>query len=209
MDKDYPSINLIQANLCWGTFWITYWISGIYLSYLSDKSTTNCRKITDLDIVITNLFQNMFWSWISTNLIFLLPFRAFTDYNVLFKFVFCLLFTDMWFYHTHIMMHHRQLYIKIHKKHHKFQYPYALTGAYCTGYESIICNLLSIGLGPIIVQLSSPYIYIWFILVALNSTLSHSGYYIIERSHDLHHELFDCNYGTLGIFDKLYGTYKD
>ena len=107
------------------------------------------------------------------------------------------------------MMHHRQLYIHFHKKHHKFQYPYALTAVYGTGYDAIICNLISVGLGPIIVDLQSPYIYIWFVIVALNSTYTHSGFYIFERSHDLHHQSNDCNYGTIGLFDKLYGTFKE
>ena len=275
------NLNIIQANLCWSLFWLTYWIFGFYLSWISyslynkqfndtidtnndnndnninynninnndnnninnndenkelnDKNikepnsliyniisnffskiiVTEKRKITDLNLVMFNLIQNMFWTWLTTNIVFMIPFRILEHTSIWLKFVLCLLFTEVWFYHMHIMMHHRQLYIKFHKKHHTFQYPYALTAMYSSAYETILCNTLSVGLGPILFGLPSPYIYIWFILVAFNSVFTHSGfklklfgYNIIDNSHDIHHQLFNYNYGPMIILDKLYGTYK-
>jgi len=67
------------------------------------------------------------------------------------------------------------------------------------------------GLGPVMLEVGSPYIYIWFVLVAVNSTFTHSGLrlgWLMDGSHDIHHETFKYNYGTLTLFDRIYGTYK-
>jgi len=83
---------------------------------------------------------------------------------------------------------------------------------YCTGYEAVFCNLFAVALGPIMLNIPSPYLYIWFGLVSLNSTFTHSGFrlgWLMDGSHDIHHETFKYNYGTLTIFDRIYGTYYD
>ena len=39
----------------------------------------------------------------------------------------------------------------------------------------------------------------------------HSGYDFaggMARMHDLHHERFVGNYGTIGVLDRVYGTYR-
>lgn len=39
----------------------------------------------------------------------------------------------------------------------------------------------------------------------------HSGYDFaggVARMHDLHHERFVGNYGTIGVLDRVYGTYR-
>ena len=119
------------------------------------------------------------------------------------------LITEVWFYHFHLLLHHNQIYARLHKRHHKFQYPYALTALYCTGYECLLVNVISVGLGCVVFQIPEPYIYIWFFLAAVNSLLSHSGLrfpYLIDGSHDLHHEHFNYNYGLSPYLDMLYGT---
>jgi sterol desaturase/sphingolipid hydroxylase (fatty acid hydroxylase superfamily) len=61
-------------------------------------------------------------------------------------------------------------------------------------------------------NITTPYLYIWFALVALNTTFTHSGFklgWLMVGGHDIHHESYKFNYGTLDIFDRLYGTYKD
>ena len=99
-----------------------------------------------------------------------------------------------------------------HKKHHTYRHPWSLTAMYCTGYEAVVCNLFAVGLGPVMLGIEPPYLYIWFGLVALNSTVTHSGYslgWLVDGSHDEHHRSYNCNYGVLTIFDRIYGTYKN
>ncbi len=33
--------------------------------------------------------------------------------------------------------------------------------------------------------------------------------WVIDGSHDEHHKSYSVNFGTLTIFDRIYGTYKD
>ena len=47
--------------------------------------------------------------------------------------------------------------------------------------------------------------------VLLETVAVHSGYDFaggVARMHDLHHEKFVGNYGTVGVIDRLYGTHK-
>jgi sterol desaturase/sphingolipid hydroxylase (fatty acid hydroxylase superfamily) len=106
-------------------------------------------------------------------------------------------------------MHHPQLYANLHKLHHKFKAPYALTALYCTGYESIFLNVFSTSLGCVILQIPPLFLYIWFFLVSLNSVLTHSGLkfsFLIDGTHDDHHKFFNYNYGISGYIDMIYGT---
>ena len=45
----------------------------------------------------------------------------------------------------------------------------------------------------------------------METVVVHSGYDFgggVARMHDLHHERFVGNYGTVGIIDRLYGTHR-
>ncbi len=118
---------------------------------------------------------------------------------------------DIWFYHVHLMIHHPQLYTKIHKLHHhnKMTQPYALTSLYCSPFEAVFLNVFATSLGPIIFQIPPPYLYIWYFFVSLNSAATHSGLsipYLIDGAHDIHHKTFTHNYGISIYFDWIYGT---
>ena len=195
------------AVYSWFVFWVTYWISGTYLSYKARE----IRPVKHLSVVLNNLVMNMVWTFLGSIVIFYTPIRLVTTLNIVNKLILCNLITEIWFYHIHLLVHHPQLYQQYHKRHHEFTQPYALTALYCTGYEAVVCNVFAAGLGPVMLEVGSPYIYIWFVLVAVNSTFTHSGLrlgWLMDGSHDIHHETFKYNYGTLTLFDRIYGTYK-
>lgn len=200
-----------NAIYSWGIFWSVYWISGIYLTWKNSEA----RPPKNLAKVLNSLGLNMVWTFIGTIIIFYIPIRIINNLNIVNKLLLCNIITEIWFYHIHLMMHSAPLYKTFHKKHHEFndsEKSYALIAMYSTWYEAVICNVLAVGLGPILLSLPVPYLYIWFGLVALNSTFTHSGFklgWIIDGSHDLHHVNFTCNLGTLTILDRVYGTYKD
>ena len=199
-----------NAIWSWGIFWISYWISGIYLSYKAHVA--KLRIVTDLYKIINCLLLNMIWTFIGTVTIFYLPLKLTVNPNIIIKIILINLITELWFYHAHIMVHQGQLYKRIHKRHHEFTKPYALTALYCSGYEAVFCNLFAVGIGPVILNLNSYVLYFWFALVAINSTFSHSGFrlgWLMDGSHDIHHIQFKYNYGTLGLFDWIYGTYPN
>ena len=199
-----------NAMYSWGIFWIVYWISGIYLTWKNIEA----RPAKNLSKVLNSLGLNMVWTFIGTVIIFYIPIRIINDLNIVNKLLLCNIITEIWFYHTHLMLHSAYFYKLFHKKHHEYSSrdSYALIALYCTWYEAVICNLLAVGLGPIMLSVPAPYLYIWFGLVALNSTFTHSGLklgWVIDGSHDLHHSDFNSNFGTLSILDRIYGTYKD
>ena len=194
--------------ISWSLFWLVYWTAGGILTWRAHVDKV--REITHLKEVIAVLLINMLWSFFSIVLLCLLPLRV-GDYHVILKCIFTYLLADIWFYHIHVFAHHPQIYQWVHKMHHKFTKPYALTALYCTGYETVVVNCFSVGLGPIIFQLPPPYIYIWFVLVSLNTVASHSGYtfsIFIDKSHEIHHAEFNYNYSFNYWLDKLYGTYR-
>jgi sterol desaturase/sphingolipid hydroxylase (fatty acid hydroxylase superfamily) len=202
-------ITINVAINCWLIFWITYWTVGSFLTYKTH--TSGIRKAIHLKEVISVLCINMCWSLFGVIILCLLPIRALTETHIIIKLILTYILTDVLFYHIHIMIHHPHLYGKIHKLHHTFiNDSYALVALYCTPYEAIVLNIFSVGLGPIIFQISPPYLYIWFALVGINSVATHSGLtipYILDGSHDLHHSLTFKNYGITMYLDWIYGTY--
>lgn len=211
-------ITIENAIYSWAIFWVVYWFSGVYLTWKAH--TENLVIVTRLQTVIQVLCLNMLWTLLGTVVIFCLPIKiAFEnriityvlDFNII-KFILCNFITEFWFYHIHVMCHSGTLYKKLHKQHHEFTNTtmYGLTGMYSSGYESVVCNLFSAGIGPVVLDMDNTYLYIWFMMVALNSTFSHSGYtygWLFDGSHGEHHKS-GKNFGTMTIADRIYGTYK-
>ena len=122
-------------------------------------------------------------------------------------FVLSLLMREAMFYYVHRLLHELPwLYRKIHKKHHRFVAPVALAAQYAHPVEHIFANTLPITLPPQI--LGSHILTFWaFLAYELFGTATvHSGYDFVGRMHDLHHEKFNLNYGSIGLFDYLHGT---
>ena len=114
------------------------------------------------------------------------------------------------FYYSHRICHvFPFLYVNIHKKHHRFVAPIALSAQYCHPFEQIFVNTLPIILPPQILK-SHVLTYWAFLGFELFGTATvHSGYDFFHgkaRMHDLHHEKFNLNYGSIGLFDWLHGT---
>ena len=122
-----------------------------------------------------------------------------------------LLMREALFYYSHRILHIPSLYIPIHKKHHRFTAPIALAAQFAHPIEHIFANTLPISLPP---QLLGSHIVTFWIFLAyelVNTATVHSGYdffWYKARAHDLHHEKFNLNYGSLGLLDWVHGTDK-
>jgi sterol desaturase/sphingolipid hydroxylase (fatty acid hydroxylase superfamily) len=123
----------------------------------------------------------------------------------------CILLRELLFYHSHLLLHHPRLYAPIHKFHHRFVAPVALAAQFAHPAEHLFANILPVSLPPQILgaHVLTNWLFLAFVLV--ETTAVHSGYDFaggMARMHDLHHERFVGNYGTVGVLDWVYGTYR-
>jgi len=125
------------------------------------------------------------------------------------------LIDEVLFYTMHRLAHHRLLYKHVHKIHHEWTAPIALASDYCHPLEHLLVNVLpNIAYGVIFG--SDPFSYLfWWVISYLASQTNHSGYRFPTADltheaqpnfHDLHHERFNTNYGSMGVLDWLCGT---
>eukprot|EP00731_Ephydatia_muelleri_P030775 Em0022g289a len=120
-----------------------------------------------------------------------------------------MLIEELGFYYSHRLLHHRRVYRYIHKTHHEWNAPVSITSIYCHPVEHVLSNTLPLVAGPIVMGSHLSVAWLWFTMAVMNTTISHSGYHLpflpSPEAHDFHHEMFNQNYGVLGILDRLHG----
>jgi sterol desaturase/sphingolipid hydroxylase (fatty acid hydroxylase superfamily) len=149
----------------------------------------------------------------------------FVPMSLLFEIVF-----DFFHYWSHRMVHHTYVYKYIHKKHHTFKHPTAITSFYQDPLDLILTNSLPTLLTMWLIPKMSICQFHWIIVYKNFVEISgHSGKYLrpscsfpqciwivkwleIElyaEDHDAHHSINGCNYGKrFSLWDKMFGTYR-
>jgi sterol desaturase/sphingolipid hydroxylase (fatty acid hydroxylase superfamily) len=114
----------------------------------------------------------------------------------MFKIITSYIFADIIFYAGHRILHHGKFYEVIHKQHHLWSVPSAISTTYAHPIEHIVCNIISVYIPIIVTGLHWKLSLLWIILAVISVTISHSGYDIIgAHKHDLHHSKLNVNYG--------------
>ena len=95
------------------------------------------------------------------------------------------------FYYLHRLLHHGQIYRTIHKLHHYWQAPIAIAAIYCHPVEHFVANLFPVLLGPFLMGSHRSVLFVWLIMVHVNTLSDHSGYDLPWMPspvyHDYHH----------------------
>jgi sterol desaturase/sphingolipid hydroxylase (fatty acid hydroxylase superfamily) len=122
--------------------------------------------------------------------------------------VLCVLIREILFYYSHRFLHRPTFYAPIHKFHHRFTAPVSLAAQYAHPIEHLVSNIIPVSLPP---KLLNVHILTWWAFLAIElveTTTVHSGFDFFGWAvmHDLHHQAFRVNFGTVGILDWLHGT---
>nr|CAD7398296.1 unnamed protein product [Timema poppensis] len=121
-----------------------------------------------------------------------------------------ILMEEIGFYYSHRLLHSRYLYRFIHKRHHEWTSPIAVTAVYCHPVEHVFSNMVPPLLGLFIMGSHVATAWLWFSLAILSTLNAHSGYHLpffpSPEAHDFHHLKFNQCFGVLGVLDRIHGT---
>ncbi|SNW61972.1 Fatty acid hydroxylase superfamily [Orpheovirus IHUMI-LCC2] len=188
------------------------------LSHWFDKEEIKMTDIQKKKAEVTSI-NNISLLSILTYLIypFVMDKILYNEYNIIKeipKLIFMLLISDLMFYMVHRLMHRRELYSYIHKKHHKHIYTNVWSSFYFSKYE-LMLNWMFVFVVPItLLEINHITFFLYLVFITLSLVKSHSGINILNKytsnHHDMHHLKFNGNYGSgLQLWDIIFKTNID
>jgi len=129
----------------------------------------------------------------------------------IFSYCFFVICREISYYYSHrLFLHHPSIYKHIHKKHHSWTSPIALSATYAHPVEHFVSNVLPVMIGPMILKSHILLRWIYIAVVRCENVTNHSGYHLpwlkSPEFHDFHHLKTNYNFGIYGWLDTLHGT---
>mmetsp|Transcript_15783 Transcript_15783/g.23230 ORF Transcript_15783/g.23230 Transcript_15783/m.23230 type:complete len:311 (-) Transcript_15783:154-1086(-) len=126
----------------------------------------------------------------------------------------CVFVNEVLFFYGHWLFHaNKWLYKKVHKVHHEYTAPNAMSALHCHPVELFLLDFVPLVGGAFFFNQHLASLSTFGITAILATQTHHSGinwpWSIWDHQpefHDEHHERFDGNYGNIGLFDLLHGT---
>lgn len=195
---------------------LTYWmVCGILFGidcFLYHSGSWNTFKLHSIhvpdtwgNIIKLVLFNQIF---VSIPLIYLFVdiFPDTADYTVIPRMITTLLIFEIIFYYSHRLLHMDPFYKYIHKIHHRWNYPLAISTFYTHPIEHALINVLPVVLGAYFAGLPFYWTRRWHIFAVANGALVSHGGFRLSKMHDQHHVYTNVNYGALGLLDIFHKT---
>lgn len=103
----------------------------------------------------------------------------------------CMFTQEIIFYYSHRALHHKALYKLIHKKHHEYKSPTAITAIYCNPLEHVLSNLLPVAAAFPFLKCHVSTALLWLTIVVVTTLNDHCGHHLpflhSSELHDYHH----------------------
>ncbi|KAH7638479.1 aldo-keto reductase family 1 member b10-like protein 1 [Dermatophagoides farinae] len=192
----------------WPKFLYRYKIQDDKQITLDDIIET--AKVAFYNQITVQLLTTALGSLIMNNLPFDRNYRVPPVSTIIYHLVVFVFLQEITFYYLHRLLHYKFFYRFIHKIHHKWQAPIAISALYCHPFEHFLANLVPVLIGPFLMLSHRSTISIWLLIVHIVTLNDHSGYHFplmpSPEFHDYHHLMFNQNFGRMGFLDYFHGT---
>jgi sterol desaturase/sphingolipid hydroxylase (fatty acid hydroxylase superfamily) len=174
--------------------------------YLLSKLEQPTEKPKDFEITF---FTNYIGVSVAYSILFT-PLWTYVDQNnefTILKLITLRLLHDFFAYTIHYLFHTKYLY-HLHKKHHYWNKPIAMSFVYASKTEMVFNNLTPLFLSAWLAGLTPLWFTIFLTIGTMSSIAAHSSYDLLNnRYHWLHHQHQHMNYGSDVFMDRLFKTY--
>ena len=195
---------------------ILYYLFGSFLTYIYYKypKQRSCEIINNsisltktIIITLTNVLLTIFFlEFINFELY---PIINFKPHVFLFQLIASLFISDFYSYIVHRLFHTPLFYKYIHKYHHYYKSPFALSAISSHPIEHIFFNIIAILIPIFLTKINFISSMIIMTFIIFNILTAHAGLKILDNGHNYHHVYNNVEYGLL-ITDIIFKTsYKN